>query len=61
MDTKAYVYILECNDHTYYTGYTTDVENRLKMHNLGRGAKYTRQEGLVGWYIVKRVILNLRQ
>ncbi|WP_295755571.1 GIY-YIG nuclease family protein [uncultured Holdemanella sp.] len=42
MDTKAYVYILECNDHTYYTGYTTDVENRLKMHNLGRGAKYTR-------------------
>lgn len=60
MDTKAYVYILECNDHTYYTGYTTDVENRLKMHNLGRVLNIRGQEGLVGWYIVKRVILNLQ-
>ena len=42
MDTKAYVYILECKDNTYYTGYTTNVKHRLKMHNLGRGAKYTR-------------------
>ena len=37
-----YVYILECSDSTYYTGYTTDVMNRVKMHNLGKGAKYTR-------------------
>ena len=42
MDKKAYVYILECSDATYYTGYTTKVKNRLKMHNLGKGAKYTR-------------------
>lgn len=42
MDKKAYVYILECSDATYYTGYTTNVKNRLKMHNLGKGAKYTR-------------------
>lgn len=41
MDKKAYVYILECSDATYYTGYTTNVKNRLKMHNLGKGAKYT--------------------
>lgn len=39
MDTKAYVYILECKDNTYYTGYTTNVKHRLKMHNLGRGCK----------------------
>ena len=37
-----YVYILECRDKTLYTGYTTDVFRRLKMHNSGRGAKYTR-------------------
>ena len=37
-----YVYILECSDSTYYTGYTTNVMNRVKMHNLGKGAKYTR-------------------
>ena len=42
MDKKAYVYILECSDATYYTGYTTNVKNRLKTHNLGNGAKYTR-------------------
>lgn len=42
MDKKAYVYILECSDATYYTGYTTNVKNRFKTHNLGKGAKYTR-------------------
>ncbi len=42
MDKKAYVYILECSDATYYTGYTTNVKNRLKTHNLSKGAKYTR-------------------
>ena len=37
-----YVYILKCRDNTLYTGITTDLENRLKKHNSGVGAKYTR-------------------
>jgi putative endonuclease len=37
-----YVYILECRDGSYYTGYTSNIKNRLKLHNSGRGAKYTR-------------------
>ena len=37
-----YVYILKCADGTFYTGWTTDPERRLKAHNSGRGAKYTR-------------------
>ena len=37
-----YVYILECADDTLYTGYTTDPERRLREHNAGEGAKYTR-------------------
>jgi putative endonuclease len=37
-----YVYILHCSDGTLYTGYTTNVENRLNTHNSGKGAKYTR-------------------
>ena len=37
-----YVYVLECSDGTYYTGYTTDVARRVAEHNDGRGAKYTR-------------------
>jgi putative endonuclease len=37
-----YVYLLECSDGTYYTGYTKDVEKRLETHNSGKGAKYTK-------------------
>ena len=36
------LYILECSDGTLYTGITDDIERRLRMHNLGKGAKYTR-------------------
>ncbi len=43
-----YVYIIECQDSTYYTGYTNDLGKRLKEHNEGkRGAKYTRGRGPV--------------
>ncbi|HLS67258.1 MAG TPA: GIY-YIG nuclease family protein [Pseudogracilibacillus sp.] len=42
MATNHYVYILLCKDNTYYTGYTTDVLRRVKMHETGKGAKYTR-------------------
>ncbi len=37
-----YVYILECADGTLYTGWTTCPERRVKAHNSGKGAKYTR-------------------
>ena len=37
-----YTYIVECNDGSYYTGWSTDVEKRVKHHNEGRGAKYTK-------------------
>lgn len=42
MEAKAYMYVLECCDGSYYTGYTTDVKKRLATHNKGKGAKYTR-------------------
>lgn len=38
----AYVYILKCSDNTLYTGWTNDLLNRLKVHNNGSGAKYTK-------------------
>ena len=37
-----YTYILKCRDGTYYTGWTNDLERRIKTHNQGKGAKYTR-------------------
>jgi putative endonuclease len=40
---EFYVYIVECQDGTFYTGYTNDLENRIKEHNgQVRGAKYLR-------------------
>lgn len=42
-----YVYIIECADGTYYTGWTNDLERRIKMHSNGIGAKYTRGRGPV--------------
>ena len=36
------VYILRCADGTLYTGITNDLAKRLRTHNAGRGAKYTR-------------------
>jgi len=37
-----YCYILECSDGTYYTGWSTEPERRLREHNSGAGARYTR-------------------
>ena len=41
-DKACYVYILRCADGTLYTGWTTDPVRRLREHNRGKGAKYTR-------------------
>ena len=35
-------YVLECNDGSYYAGYTNDLAKRVTVHNEGKGAKYTR-------------------
>lgn len=37
-----YVYILRCNDDSLYTGWTNNLEKRLKAHSSGKGAKYTK-------------------
>ncbi|WP_136717602.1 GIY-YIG nuclease family protein [Halorientalis salina] len=42
MADDHYVYVLRCADDTLYTGYTTDVERRVREHDAGEGAKYTR-------------------
>ena len=42
MEKKNYTYILKCADDTLYCGWTNDLEKRLKSHNEGKGAKYTR-------------------
>ena len=39
---KWVVYLLECSDNSLYCGVTNDLEKRIKTHNSGKGAKYTR-------------------
>jgi len=38
-----FTYIARCNDNSLYTGYCKDIDSREKKHNLGEGAKYTKQ------------------
>ena len=55
LKSAAYhVYIVECADGTYYTGSTNDLENRLKKHNSGAGAKYLRGRGPVRVVYLRR-------
>ncbi|WP_145523715.1 GIY-YIG nuclease family protein [Virgibacillus sp. SK37] len=44
-DKEHFVYMLRCKDNSLYTGYTNNLENRLKAHRDGKGAKYTRGRG----------------
>ena len=37
-----FVYILRCANGSLYTGITTDVQRRLKVHNTGKGSAYVR-------------------
>ncbi len=42
MRLRAFVYILRCVDGSLYTGYTVDLQRRLKQHQSGNGGRYTR-------------------
>lgn len=46
------VYILECMDGSYYTGISTDVTARFKVHASGKGSKYVKSRG------AKRIIFK---
>ena len=37
-----YVYVLLCEDGSYYTGYAKDIDSRVKQHRRGVGARYTK-------------------
>jgi putative endonuclease len=50
-----FVYILECADGTFYTGWTADLTRRVADHNAGRGGRYTRARRpvrLVYWEVL---------
>jgi putative endonuclease len=43
----VWVYIIQCADGTLYTGWTTNLEDRIAAHNTGSGARYTSGRGPV--------------
>ena len=45
MKKQWYVYILKCQDGSFYTGVTNDVDARMKAHAMGKGSKYVSQKG----------------
>ena len=45
MKQQWYVYILECQDGSYYTGVTTNVDSRMEAHAEGKGSKYVCKKG----------------
>ncbi len=49
-----YVYLIKCNDDTLYCGITNNLENRIKTHNLKKGAKYTRSRTPVFLYYFEK-------
>jgi len=49
-----FVYIVRCADDTFYTGYARDPVARERLHNRGRGAKYTASRRPVTLVFVQR-------
>ncbi|MBR4026932.1 MAG: GIY-YIG nuclease family protein [Lachnospiraceae bacterium] len=41
-EKQNYTYMVRCKDNSLYIGWTNDLEKRIKAHNEGKGAKYTR-------------------
>ena len=56
MNSCHYVYMVECKHGTYYTGYTNDIDQRIKKHNEGKGAKYLRGRAPVRLVWLKKFV-----
>lgn len=51
--SRAYVYVLQCRDGSLYTGWTDDLDRRVRAHSAGKGSKYTRSRlpvRLAAWF-----------
>ena len=55
-----YVYMLKSLDKKIvtYVGYTSDIKKRIKLHNLGKGAKFTRGRK---WKLIYKEKLNSKK
>ena len=51
---RAFVYMVRCTGGQLYTGWTNDPATRLRAHQSGKGAKYTRAQGALGFAYLER-------
>jgi len=58
MSTDWFVYILRCQDGSFYTGITTDVDRRVREHKAGEGSSYTASRGVEK--LVYKEVVNSR-
>lgn len=54
MIDQHFVYIVICSDGSLYTGYTINLEKRLKAHNDGKASKCTRSRRPVSYVFIER-------
>jgi putative endonuclease len=53
---NAYVYVLRCRDGSLYTGWTDDLQRRLRAHANGKASRYTRSRlpvRLAAWFALE--------
>lgn len=50
---KCYTYMVRCSDHSLYTGWTNDLEQRIAAHNSGQGANTQKADALSPSYTMK--------
>lgn len=53
MIDQHFVYILKCSDGSLYTGYTINLDKRLKAHNDGKASKCTRSRRPVSYIFIE--------
>ena len=51
-----YCYMVRCANDAFYTGWSTDPLRRVKEHNAGRGARYTKMHSPVELVYVEEVL-----
>jgi putative endonuclease len=55
LDVAYYCYLVECANGAYYAGWTLDPLRRVREHNSGKGARYTRLNSPVRLVYVEQV------
>jgi len=60
MKKQWYVYILECQDGSFYTGVTNNLDARMNAHATGKGSKYVYKKVLRNFFELSCVRINLK-